>query len=74
MNRHHPQPTRGAIIRAGGEGSRLRELFSSDVLARVLVNLAVLPVRGVEWSDLGEPARVMDTWTRLGTRPRWAAA
>jgi mannose-1-phosphate guanylyltransferase len=48
--------------------------FSSDVLAKVPVNLTVLPVCGVKWSDLGEPARVMETLARLGTRPRWAAA
>ncbi len=48
--------------------------FSSEILSRVPVNLAVLPVRGVEWSDLGEPARVMDTLARLQMRPQWAAA
>jgi mannose-1-phosphate guanylyltransferase len=48
--------------------------FSSDILAGVPVNLTVLPVKGVQWSDLGEPARVMDTLQRLGARPRWAAA
>jgi mannose-1-phosphate guanylyltransferase len=48
--------------------------FSSEILSKVPVNLTVLPVRGVEWSDLGEPARVMDTLARLGMRPRWAAA
>jgi mannose-1-phosphate guanylyltransferase len=48
--------------------------FSSDILAKAPVNLTVLPVKGVDWSDLGEPARVMDTLARVGTRPRWAAA
>lgn len=48
--------------------------FSSEILAKVPVNLSVLPVKGVDWSDLGEPARVMDTLARLGMRPRWAAA
>ncbi|MGD0288314.1 MAG: sugar phosphate nucleotidyltransferase [Candidatus Binataceae bacterium] len=48
--------------------------FSDEVLARHPVNLAVLPVRGVEWSDLGEPRRVMDTCARIGLRPQWAAA
>ncbi len=47
---------------------------SSEILAKVPVNLTVLPVRGVDWSDLGEPARVMDTLVRLGMTPRWAAA
>jgi mannose-1-phosphate guanylyltransferase len=48
--------------------------FSDQVLARCPVNLAVLPVRGVEWSDLGEPRRVIDACARIGVRPRWAAA
>jgi mannose-1-phosphate guanylyltransferase len=48
--------------------------FSDDVLARCPTNLAVLPVRDVEWSDLGEPRRVIDTFARMGIRPRWAAA
>jgi mannose-1-phosphate guanylyltransferase len=48
--------------------------FSERVLAEHPVNLAVLPVRGVEWSDLGEPRRVMDTIARTGIRPQWLAA
>jgi len=48
--------------------------FSDQVLARHPVNLAVLPVRGVEWSDLGEPHRVLETYARIGVRPRWAVA
>jgi len=26
-----------------------------------LINLAVLPVQGVQWSDWGQPKRVMET-------------
>jgi mannose-1-phosphate guanylyltransferase len=48
--------------------------FSHDVLARNPVNLAVLPVRGVEWSDPGEPARVRGLLARLGIQPQWDAA
>lgn len=48
--------------------------FSERVLAEHPVNLAVLPVRGVAWSDLGEPRRVMDTIARTGIRPQWLAA
>jgi mannose-1-phosphate guanylyltransferase len=48
--------------------------FSEDILAHHPVNLAVLPVHGVDWSDLGEPHRVMDTIARMGVQPRWAAA
>ncbi len=47
--------------------------FSDAVLARCPANLAVLPVTGVEWSDLGEPLRVLTTITRLGFDPSWAA-
>lgn len=48
--------------------------FSERVLMRFPANLAVLPVCGVMWSDLGEPRRVMDTLSRLGLHPAWAAA
>lgn len=43
--------------------------YSSEVLQKCPVNLAVLPVSGVGWSDLGEPGRVLETWARLGIRP-----
>jgi len=64
------------------EQSRMRSLyaklgsedFSSDILACFPARLAVLPVRGLAWSDLGEPQRVMDALSRMGERPRWAAA
>jgi mannose-1-phosphate guanylyltransferase len=47
--------------------------FSEKALAtRRPINLAVLPVRGIGWSDLGEPIRVMDTIARLRIRPQWA--
>ncbi|MGO9266862.1 MAG: sugar phosphate nucleotidyltransferase [Candidatus Binataceae bacterium] len=39
--------------------------FSQRVLSRSGLNLAVLPVRGLEWSDLGEARRVMDTLSRI---------
>jgi hypothetical protein len=42
------------------------------VLGTKTANLAVLPVRGVTWSDWGEPARVVGTLGRLGIRPAWA--
>jgi mannose-1-phosphate guanylyltransferase len=48
--------------------------FSDDVLARHAPNLAVLPVKGVKWSDLGEPRRVMEAYARIGVRPGWAVA
>jgi len=47
--------------------------FAADVLAVRPSNLAVLPVRGVQWSDWGHPARVLSTLAGLGIRPEWAA-
>ena len=46
--------------------------FSKDVLQKCAANLAVLPVRGIEWCDLGEPARVMETIRQAGVSPQWA--
>ena len=46
--------------------------FSEEVLGTRAAELAVLPVRGVTWSDWGEPARVLGTLERLGIRPEWA--
>jgi mannose-1-phosphate guanylyltransferase len=45
--------------------------FSDAVLASRPTNLAVLPVRSVQWSDWGQPARVMATLDKLGVRPHW---
>jgi len=67
---------------SGLEESKIRSLyaklapqdFSSEILARHPANLAVLPVRGVAWSDLGEPQRVMETLLQIGVQPRWAGA
>ena len=47
--------------------------FSEQVLARRTSNLALLPVRGVAWSDLGEPSRVLASLARIGHQPEWAA-
>ena len=45
--------------------------FSRDVLTDHTSALAVLPVCGVEWSDLGDPHRVMSTLAQLGLQPAW---
>jgi mannose-1-phosphate guanylyltransferase len=63
-----------------GESEAMRSLyarlpstnFSEGVLGMKAANLAVLPVRGITWSDWGEPARVFRTLGRLGIRPEWA--
>jgi mannose-1-phosphate guanylyltransferase len=47
--------------------------FSDEVLERNPINLGVLPINGVEWSDLGEPQRVMAVLSRLGVHPEWTA-
>ncbi len=48
--------------------------FSDDVLMRHGVNLGVIPVAGVQWNDLGEPHRVIETLRHLGIQPAWQAA
>jgi mannose-1-phosphate guanylyltransferase len=48
--------------------------FSDAVLSACPRNLAVLPVTGVEWSDWGQPARVLATLAGLGLAPQWAKA
>lgn len=48
--------------------------FSKDILEQAQANLAVLPIAGVHWSDLGEPKRVLEIRDRLGVRARGNAA
>lgn len=63
-----------------GEAQAMRSLyarlpstnFSDAVLGSDPGHLAVLPVRGVRWSDWGEPARVLRTLSALGIHPTWA--
>lgn len=45
--------------------------FSRAVLSAVVGNLAVMPVHGVEWSDIGEPHRVLSALRRASIRPEW---
>jgi mannose-1-phosphate guanylyltransferase len=46
--------------------ARLRSKdFSREVLARMPANLAVLRLQGIDWSDLGEPRRVMEALARV---------
>jgi mannose-1-phosphate guanylyltransferase len=42
--------------------------FSAQVLAARPGNLAVLPIRGVGWSDLGDPTRVLEARSALALR------
>lgn len=55
--------------------------FSRGVLSMSTDQLAVLPVRGVAWSDLGRPERVLAlreragaSWTEMAGRPALVAA
>jgi mannose-1-phosphate guanylyltransferase len=48
--------------------------FSEAILTASISDFAVLPVKDVEWSDLGEPCRVIAAMSRLGLRPRWLGA
>lgn len=50
--------------------------FSTQVLAARPGNLAVLPIRGVDWSDLGDPARVLEARSALARQaiPELASA
>jgi mannose-1-phosphate guanylyltransferase len=45
--------------------------FSQDVLGTHPAKLAVLPVRGLTWSDWGNPVRVLETLDRVGIQPDW---
>ena len=40
--------------------------FSSQIVERVPERVMVLPMTGVEWSDLGRPARIQEIMGRLG--------
>jgi mannose-1-phosphate guanylyltransferase len=43
--------------------------FSQSVLAKRPGNLAVLPVAGLKWNDLGKPQRVLSTLADIGIKP-----
>lgn len=45
--------------------------FSDQVLVKCPFNLAVLQLRGVEWSDLGEPQRVERMLGKRGAPAHW---
>jgi mannose-1-phosphate guanylyltransferase len=45
--------------------------FSHEVLAACPNNLAVLPVKDVEWSDWGAPDRVLSTLASIGAQVEW---
>jgi len=48
--------------------------FSRQILEAPAVNLGVLRVSDIGWTDLGEPERVVKTIASLGIQQKWAAA
>lgn len=44
--------------------------FSQSVLSERPANLAVLPVVGLKWNDLGKPQRVLSTLADIGIEPK----
>ncbi len=69
-----------AVILAGGEGRRMRNLivnwlgmtpadFSRDLLQRKTEKVTAAPLQGVTWSDWGRPKRIMDSLANLGKAP-----
>jgi mannose-1-phosphate guanylyltransferase len=44
--------------------------FSQSVLSKRPGNLAVLPVVGLKWNDLGKPQRVLSTLADIGVEPK----
>lgn len=51
--------------------ARISEVnFSQSVLANRPGDLAVLPVGGLKWGDLGKPHRVLSTLADIGLQPR----
>ncbi len=78
---HTVRPVLGTMFEQQTIKSLYRDLprieFSQRVLARAPQALAVLPVSDVEWSDLGEPRRVLSLLrriTRTNDRDRLADA
>lgn len=66
---------RGGVAALSYIYSRLPSVdFSRHLLSGSHANLAVLPVAGVLWNDLGEPHRLWATLWRIGASRRWPAS
>lgn len=48
--------------------------FSELILQQCPANLMVMPMRDIEWCDLGQPGRVMQVVSHMGVPPQWAVA
>jgi mannose-1-phosphate guanylyltransferase len=72
------RPVLGTVFEAGVLKRLYDEIpisgFSEVVLQRCAANLLVMPMRGVEWCDLGEPARVIQVARQIGVSPQWVVA
>ncbi len=70
------RPALGTRFEEGAVRKLYRDLhpadFSRQILEPLPMNLAVLPVADVGWSDLGEPGRVIQVLATLGVCPLWA--
>lgn len=65
----HPPGRPSALARAYREMASTN--FSKALLARYPEDLLVLAVRGIYWSDWGDPERIVRTLTRYGWCPDW---
>ena len=69
-------PALGTASEASALAEAYRRLgsfnFSRDLVERLPERVMVLPMEGVEWSDLGRPARIHEIRGRLGRG--WPAA
>ncbi len=71
------KPAMGTVFEAATVARLYRDLptvnFSHEILTQFPERLAVLPVKGVSWTDLGEPSRVFEVWNHYGLKPGWKA-
>jgi hypothetical protein len=72
------RPSLGTLLEEGAVRGLYEHMGTSDfsrhVLESAAVNLSLLPLPKVGWSDLGEPGRVAKVLASLGIRQKWAAA
>lgn len=79
---YRPFARASSTLRRSSEEKSIERLYASiddadvshDVLGRHPISLAVLPVRGCERSELGEPTRVIRLIRSSGISPCWPSA
>ncbi len=71
------RPAMGTVFEAATVARLYRDLpsvnFSHEILTQIPDRLAVLPVKGGSWTDLGEPSRAFEGWNHYGLKPGWKA-